>query len=335
MMTHHGKDASVVRAINDCRFAKVIAIVLFAVCWPLRSHAADLTIAWDAPSDGITAGYIVFYGTAPQSYSAQVDVGHTTTYTVENLLAGTTYYFAVRAYDATGVLSDPSAEVTGTTASAPPAVTEPARPPVVTTLTLSADVTSPQLVGTAVKWFSTATGGVEPYEFKWAFYEAGRWTVLPWATDSTWTWTPSTPGNDYQVSVAVRSSGSSSTDGEMQQAVPFTVIALSIATVTIEANVVAPQIAGSTVLWSATASAGAAPYQYRWWVYNGNVWSAATAWTTSSTWSWTPTVANGAYLVGVWVRGAGNSTDAPEMSTYVPFPIAPQEPAQVPGSQLR
>jgi hypothetical protein len=112
------------------------------------------------------------------------------------------------------------------------------------------------------------------------------------------------------------------------------VIAPSVTTVTIQANVVSPQIAGSTIVWSATASGGAAPYQYQWWVWDGNVWSS-TAWSTSSTWSWTPTVANGAYLVLVWVRGAQSSTGAPEAYAYVAFPIAPEETPQVPGSQLR
>jgi len=304
------------------RRTRVIALLLFAVCWPLKSQAAELTLAWDPPSDGITTGYILFYGTASHSYSEQVDVGNTTSYAVKNLLDDTTYYFAVCAYDATGVTSDPSTEVSGTTAAAvPPGSMALAVSPGVTALALTSNVPSPQVIGTTVTWLATATGGVEPYEFQWALYEAGQWTVLPWTADSTWTWTPSTPGNDYQVTVAVRSSGSSSTEGEMQQSVPFTVIAPLITTVTIEANVVSPQTAGSTILWSATASGGAGPYRYRWWVYNGSVWSAATAWTMSSTWSWTPTVASGAYLVGVWVRGAGNATDAPEAYIYVPFPI--------------
>src|SRR5689334_18091533 len=92
--------------VNVWRLARVIALVAFAVCWPLSSIAAELTLAWDPPSDGITTGYIVLYGTAPHTYSQQVDVGNTTSYVVKNLLDGTTYYFAVRAYDATGATSD-------------------------------------------------------------------------------------------------------------------------------------------------------------------------------------------------------------------------------------
>ena len=307
-----GASLALSAAVNACRFATVIVFVLFAVCWPLSSNAAELTLAWDPPSDGITTGYVVLYGTAPHSYSQQVDVGYATSYAVKNLLDGTTYYFAVRAYDATGATSDPSAEVSGTTA--------PAVPPVVTALALTANVLSPQVIGTTVTWLATATGGVAPYQFQWSLYRAGQWTVSSWLPNSTWAWTPTTSGNDYQIRVAVRSSGSSSTVGEMVQSVPFTLIA-RVASVTLQANVAPPQTAGSTIGWSAAALGGAAPYEYRWWVFSGGVWSAASAWTTSSTYSWMPTVASDSYKVGVEVRSAGNSADAGEASASVPFPI--------------
>jgi len=299
--------------VNASRFTRVIVFILIAICCARLSDAADLTLAWDAPSDGITTGYILLYGVAPRSYSGQVDVGSRTSYTVNSLADGTTYYFAVRAYDAIGDMSNLSSEVYATTLSGVP--------PVVTALALTADHPSPQVVGTTVTWLSAATGGVAPYEFQWALYGAGNWTVSPWTIASTWTWTPLTPGTEYQVKVAVRSAGSSSTSGEMSQSVPFTVTSPPVASVTLQSNVAPPQIVGSTILWSAGASGGVAPYQYRWWVFDGSVWSAATAWTTSSTWSWKPTVANSGYVVRVWVRGAGNSTDAAEASASVPFPI--------------
>jgi len=201
--------------VNEPRFTKAIVVAFFAIFCPRLSHAADLTLAWDPSSDGITTGYMLFYGTAPQSYTQQVDVRYATSYTLNNLSDGTTYYFAVRAYDAIGDMSNLSNEVYATTLAGVP--------PVLTALTLTADLPSPQVVGTTVTWLSTATGGVAPYQFQWALYQAGNWTVWPWTIASTWTWTPSTPGNDYQVRVAVRSSGSSSTSGEMVQTVPFTV----------------------------------------------------------------------------------------------------------------
>ena len=105
--------------------------------------------------------------------------GNATSYAAKNLLDGTTYYFAVSAYDATGVTSDPSTEVSGTTA--------PAVRPEVTALALSADVASPQVVGTTVTWVSTATGGAAPYQYRWWVYNGNVWSAATaWTTSSTW-----------------------------------------------------------------------------------------------------------------------------------------------------
>jgi len=297
--------------MNVSRFVKA-TIACLVICCPRQSDAADLTLAWDAPIDGLTAGYVLLYGQAPGSYSQQVDVGYATTYTLNGLSDATTYYFAVRAYDAARVMSNPSVEISATTS--------PAVQPVVTSITLSPSVPSPEVAGTTVTWGSTATGGVTPYQFQWALYQAGNWMVWPWTSAATWTWTPATPGNDYQVRVAVRSSGSNSTSGEMAQSAPFTVTA-PVASLTLQANVAPPQLVGGTILWSASASGGIAPYQFRWWLFDGSVWSAKTAWTTSSTWSWTPTSPNSSYTVRVWVRSAGSASDVPETSVSVPFPI--------------
>ena len=290
------------------RFALILIVLLF----PHLSAAANLTLAWDAPGEGVTRGYLIFYGTAPRSYTQQVDVGDTTSYTLNGLSGGTTYYFVVRAYNLAGLISDASNEVSATVA--------PSVSPVVTALALTSDVPTPQAVGTTVTWVATATGGVTPYQYQWSLYSAGKWTVWGWTNASTWKWTPSTHGNDYQVRVGVRSMGSTSTLGEMVQSVPFTVTA-PVGSVTLQPNVIAPQVVGNTILWSAAVSGGGAVYQYRWFLFNGSAWSATTGWTTSSTWSWVPLVPNSSYIIGVWVRTAGNVIDAPEASASVPFPI--------------
>jgi hypothetical protein len=96
-----------------------------------RSSAADtpsLTLAWDPAQDGGVTGYVLSYGTAPGTYSRDIDVGLTTQFTVGDLAAGTTYYFAVRAYDAAGGLSPRSEEVFATTPA--PTPTPPPPPPV-------------------------------------------------------------------------------------------------------------------------------------------------------------------------------------------------------------
>ena len=196
------------------RLGRAIVLVLLAIACARSSEAADVTLAWDPPGDGLATGFVLYYGTASQSYTQQVNVGLVTSYTVNGLSAGTTYYFAVRSYNAAGVLSGFSEEVSGTTGSPVPTATA---------LSLTSNVLSPQLAGTSVTWSATATGGVTPYQFRFSVLHADQWTVGPWTPASTWTWTPSTPANDYFVRVAVRSAGSTSANGELTQTVPFTV----------------------------------------------------------------------------------------------------------------
>ena len=83
----------------------------------LASHvdAASLTLAWDPPSDNNTAGFTVFYGTAPGVYTTHIDVGSLTERRVDRLADGVTYYFVVRAYSSLGEFSEPSEMVSGTT----------------------------------------------------------------------------------------------------------------------------------------------------------------------------------------------------------------------------
>ncbi|MEI6166081.1 MAG: fibronectin type III domain-containing protein [bacterium] len=83
--------------------------------------AAELLLAWDAAanaSDGSpvadVAGYRLYYGTTSGGYSNMIPAGLSLTATATNLQAGTPYYFAVAAYNAAGVESSLSAELTWT-----------------------------------------------------------------------------------------------------------------------------------------------------------------------------------------------------------------------------
>jgi hypothetical protein len=95
--------------------ARISGFVLFLLVLivPRAISAAELTLAWDPPTDGLTTGYVIFVGPAPGMYSRQLSVGKVTSYTVDGLVPGATYYFVVKAHDAAGVLSGPSNEVAG------------------------------------------------------------------------------------------------------------------------------------------------------------------------------------------------------------------------------
>jgi hypothetical protein len=91
------------------RVALIIGAVLLLV--PALAHAASVVLEWDRNSDGLTAGYYVYYGTQSGNYSGTVDVGSSTSAIVNLNDPSATYYFAVQAYSATGEKSPLSPEI--------------------------------------------------------------------------------------------------------------------------------------------------------------------------------------------------------------------------------
>lgn len=106
---------------------------MFALLIPLlaaggESFAGNVNLAWDSVA-GAT-GYRVHYGTSTGNYSASVDAMSATTVTVFGLTDGTTYFFAVKAYNSSST-SAFSNEVSAIPTSSPspfPDTTPPAPP---------------------------------------------------------------------------------------------------------------------------------------------------------------------------------------------------------------
>ncbi len=96
----------------------VFALILLA--GSASALAADVTLAWDANTETDLAGYKIYYGTAPGVYGAPITIGVQTTYTITGLAPGT-YYFAVTAYNTSGLESGFSNEVSTTISGTPPA----------------------------------------------------------------------------------------------------------------------------------------------------------------------------------------------------------------------
>lgn len=93
-------------------FSIAVCLAAMVVICPRAAAAGDITLAWD-PSPGSVAGYRVFFGTASGVYTGELDAGNKTSATVSGLTSGDRYYFIVKAYSASGVLSAPSNEVDG------------------------------------------------------------------------------------------------------------------------------------------------------------------------------------------------------------------------------
>lgn len=88
-----------------------------------------------------------------------------------------------------------------------------------------------------------------------------------------------------------------------------------------------PQLPGATVTFTATAGGGTAPYQFKWWLWDGVTWTVLADWSTVNTVAWTPSMPNANLAVGVWVRSTGNTADQPDgypntaASGTIPFAI--------------
>ena len=75
----------------------------------VASNAASLS--WNPSTSSGVAGYNVYMGKASGVYGPPINVGNVTSYTLNNLTVGNTYYFVVTDYNTSGVESLPSNEV--------------------------------------------------------------------------------------------------------------------------------------------------------------------------------------------------------------------------------
>ena len=154
---------------------------------------------------------------------------------------------------------------------------------------VTANQASPQVVGTALTLTATATGGTAPYQFKWWVWNGSAWSVArDWAAGNTLNWTPSAPGT-YEVHAWVRNSGVTADTWQAWGRLAYTVTAAPAPTMSsVTATQASPVVAGTPVTLTATTTGGVAPYQFKWWVWNGSAWSVARDWGTGNTLPWTP-----------------------------------------------
>ena len=88
-----------------------VRLVISPASSPPPPAASTATLAWNPVIDPTVAGYKVYVGTASGVYSRDITVGNLTSYTVDSLSLGTTYFFVVTAYNNDGGESLTSNEV--------------------------------------------------------------------------------------------------------------------------------------------------------------------------------------------------------------------------------
>jgi hypothetical protein len=109
-------------ALQSASTRRVALAGLLSLATAPVSHAAGLTLAWNANPESNLSGYAVSYGEAAGSQTETVAVSPTVTRVrLENLVAGRRYYVIVRAINQGGQVSGPSNEVNGVASETVPA----------------------------------------------------------------------------------------------------------------------------------------------------------------------------------------------------------------------
>ena len=96
-------------------------LALLLIVFPTTVMAASVTLRWQANQEPDISNYNVYYGTQSRDYGLPIPAGNTTSYTIDNLTEGTTYYFALTAVDTSGNESGYSSEVIANATSSDPA----------------------------------------------------------------------------------------------------------------------------------------------------------------------------------------------------------------------
>ncbi len=135
----------------------------------------SVTLSWNRNVEMDVTGYRVHYGTVSHTYTLTQDAGNVLTTTVANLTTGTLYYFAVTAYNALGVESNYSNEVSyRPTAPTPSPTPSPTATPTSTPTASPSPSPSPSATPTPSA-SPTATASPSP---------TPPWTVIVgWVTD--------------------------------------------------------------------------------------------------------------------------------------------------------
>ena len=89
----------------------LVILMVFMGLMASQAFAGSATIRWQANTEPDLQEYRVYTSTTSREYGTPIPVGTATTYTVNNLQEGVTYYFAVTAVDTAGNESGFSQEV--------------------------------------------------------------------------------------------------------------------------------------------------------------------------------------------------------------------------------
>jgi hypothetical protein len=294
---------------NRMKHVSPASVLVFWICLlvpALSCFAADINLAWDANAEADLAGYRVYVGTASGTYGSPVDIGNVTAYTVTGLGPGT-YYFAVTAYNASGLESGFSNEVFATIDSSD--TTSPAL-----SITSPTSSSTYSTSSSSLNMSGTASDNIAVTQVTWVNNRGGSGTA-----SGTTSWSVTgivlSSGSNVITVTARDAAGNSSTATLTVTYTPpdTTVPTISITSPTSGSTY---STSSSSLNMSGTASDNIAVTQVTWVNNRGGSGTA------SGTSSWSIagiTLSSGSNVITVTARdAAGNSSTATLTVTYTP-----------------
>lgn len=140
-------------------------------CPPAAIAAQNVRLTWAGSSSPDVTGYNVYYGPESGVYPAMLSVAGATTVNVEDLPGGLTYYFAVTAYNSSGLESELSNEASYSV----PGLAPPGTPFIAQTLPDHA---------VTIGWNPSRTAGVPGYYLHYGT-QSGSYDSVVWVETGT------------------------------------------------------------------------------------------------------------------------------------------------------
>jgi hypothetical protein len=203
---------------------------------------------------------------------------------------------------------------------------------------VTADTDFPTAPGNPVQWTASVAGqpAGASLEYKFVLWSkaTNAWTVLrDYASSNQTTWTPGSTGT-YAIQGWARRTGSTAAY-EVYGGTGFLTVSKSTLKITrLDANASFPAYTGMNLTWTVRSQGGTkGPIQYQFVRYSAaNGWKVVKAWSTSKTYSWTPTYGEeGQYVLQIWAKNSG-STAAYDAWTGTSFFEIKRAPVQLTSS---
>ena len=247
-------------------------------------------------------------------------------YTWTPTVASAQYQVAIWARDATTTadVGTYSLSIPFTITAQPPSPSAPSGPLAITSLTSS--LASPQLTGTPIVFTANAAGGTGSYQFKWWLWDGNSWLLARDWGASSFAWTPTTANANYRIGIWARDATTTADVSSVNLSVPYVIVSppppdSRLMILGITTSIPGSIRAGQSVTFTTSAAGGLAPYQFKWWFFDGIAWRMVRDWGAAT---YTVTILDpGSYRVGVWARDSTTNQDVSDYNLSVPVVIAP------------